>query len=169
MIVIKILIWIFYQKEIEDIRLKLIMKQTEVDTPEVEIRYEKMSKDIEQIVWHVKRVGFTLTGSENGREYQLFPYQILYIEAVDRKTFIYTDKNIYRSKKKLQQLLNDLSSDGFVQVSRTCIANLSKVKSMKSLANSRLEALLINDEKIQVSRTFIPEIKAALSKRGDIK
>lgn len=146
--------------------LKLILQQTEVATPEVEIRYKELDERVKQVVWHVKNIGYTLTGSENGRDYQVSPFQILYIETVDRKTFIYTDKHVYRTDKKLKSLLLELEVHGFVQVSRTTIANLSKMESMRSLANSRLEALLSNGERIEISRTYLAGIKEALQNTG---
>lgn len=146
--------------------MKLILQQTEVATPEVEIRYKKLDEQVKQIVWQVKNIGYTLTGSENGRDYQVSPFQILYIETVDRKTFIYTDEYVYRSDKKLKPLLLELEAYGFVQVSRTTIANLSKMESMRSLVNSRLEAVLTNGEKIEISRTYLTGIKEALRNTG---
>lgn len=146
--------------------MKLILKQSEIVTPEVEIRYKELDEQVKQVVWQVKNIGYTLTGSENGREYQVSPYQILYIETVDRKTFIYTDERVYRTDKKLRLLLSELQSHGFVQVSRTTIANLSKMESMRTLMNSRLEALLSNGEKIEITRTYLTGIKEALRNTG---
>lgn len=83
---------------------------------------------------------------------------------MDKKTFIYTRDQVFRSEKKLYHFVEELKEYDFVQVSKSCILNLDVLEYIKSLYNSRMEATLINGEKITISRTYLPIIKEALSK-----
>lgn len=87
---------------------------------------------------------------------------IWYIETVDRKTFVYLEKSVLRTDKKLYRLAEELSPMGFVQVSKSCILNISFLESIKQLMNSRMEATLKGGEKIHINRKYINNIKQAL-------
>lgn len=89
--------------------------------------------------------------------------EILYVESVDKRSFVYTKEMVYKSEKRLYQLEEDLREYDFVKASRTCLVNMNELECIKALANSRLEAVLTNGEKIIVSRTYLPEIKKRIS------
>jgi len=144
----------------------LNLKLTQIkDLPriEVEIRYPEMNKTVQQLIRRIESVNHAIYGNDNGRQYRI-PYEdIFYIESVDKKTFIYTEKQVFRSDMRLYQLLDDLASFEFVQVSKSCILNINVLESIQTLANSRIEVTLQNGERLNVSRTYIPQIKKALS------
>lgn len=53
---------------------------------------------------------------------------VFYIEALERKTFIYTDKEVFDSEMKLYELEAALAQYNFVRVSKNTICSLSKIK-----------------------------------------
>jgi len=130
---------------------------------EVEIRYAKLTSQVQSLAKKIAQSEKYLHGEEGGRQYRILVDDIFYIESMERKTFIYTDRAIFRAEQKLYQLLDMLQGTDFVQVSKSCIVNINVIDSMQSLANSRLQATLANGEKVNVSRTFLPQIKAAFT------
>ena len=50
----------------------------------------------------------------------------------------------------------------FFRASKSIILNLTKIKHLSPAFNGRFEALLDNDEKVIISRQFVPELKRKL-------
>jgi DNA-binding LytR/AlgR family response regulator len=145
--------------------MKLILTQIEGQSElEVEIRYSDMDDSVKQLIKKIEGMDISISGNLNGRQYKIKIEDIFYIESVDKKTFIYGKEQVYRSELKLYQLLDKLNTYDFIQVSKSCILNINALDSIKQLGNSRIEAILSNGEKINVSRKYIPEIKKALSR-----
>ena len=87
---------------------------------------------------------------------------IYYIESVDKKTFLYCEKEVYRTEFRLYQLMDMLSGLGFVQISKSYILNINTLDSIKPLLNKRMEATLKNGERLHVSRKYLTNIKHEL-------
>ena len=72
---------------------------------------------------------------KNDETYLLDAGEILYIEAVERNTFIYTEESTYESELKLYELEQQLEEKDFIRISKQSIINLKKVKSLKADLN----------------------------------
>lgn len=132
---------------------------------EVLIRYAQMNKRVKRIVSLLRSVDNRVKCSLENQEIWLNASSIYYIESVDKKTFVYSEKTVYRTELRLYQLMEELSGAGFVQVNKACILNLNVLESIKPLINSRLEATLTNGERINVTRKYLPEIKRNIEER----
>ena len=142
--------------------MKLIKKQIDEQTEiEVEIRFAEMNDEVAGLIQRIEKGEKTIYGTDNGRHYVIKINDIHYVENVDKKTFIYTKDSVFRSELRLYRITEMLSTEDFVQVSKSCVVNINIIESLQSLANSRLQATLSNGEKINVSRKFLPKIKAA--------
>ena len=86
---------------------------------------------------------------------------IYYIESVDKKTFVYTKENCYESKLRLYELEETLGAY-FLRISKSMIVNLKKIQGVKSDLSGRMEATMLNGEKIVISRSYVKEIKRRL-------
>ena len=76
--------------------------------------------------------------------------------------FFYTENEIYEAMDKLYKIEESLANMQFSRISKTVIANLDKMLSIKKAENSRLVATLVNQEKLVVSRQYVSEIKKKL-------
>ena len=88
--------------------------------------------------------------------------KIAYIEAVERKTFVYTDDDVYESKLKLYEMEERLCRSGFFRVSKNTLVHLRFIKSLKNDIARKLRLTLLNGEQIMVSRQYADEIKKRL-------
>ena len=138
------------------------------DDIEVSIRYANMTKDIQRIMSLLKSLDTQVKCSDNGIERMVNASEIFYVESVDKKTFLYLEKNVYRTDLRLYQLADDLVHLGFVQVSKSCILNINVLESIKPLMNSKMEATLKNGEKIHINRKYLSGVKQALKGDGGI-
>lgn len=132
---------------------------------EVLIRYASMNETVQKLETLIRSVDKTIKCSLDERELWLPASDIYYIESVDKHTFVYSRKNVYRSEARLYQLLKELSEAGFVQVSKSCLINLNVLESIKPLMNSRLEATLSSGDRITVTRKYITDIRKKLERR----
>ncbi|HAR86745.1 MAG TPA: histidine kinase, partial [Clostridium sp.] len=88
--------------------------------------------------------------------------EIFYFESVDKKTFIYMDKEVFQTHLRLYELEERLKNTDFFRASKSTIINLRKVKNIVPMFGGRIEILLDNDEKLVVSRQYVPILKNKL-------
>ena len=97
----------------------------------------------------------------DGKTYILKHNAIYYIESVDKKTFVYTKDACYETKYRLYEL-EKLLLGYFMRCSKATILNLKKVKAVKSEMSGRLNATLLNNEVIVISRSYVKDVKGRL-------
>ncbi|MCL2702907.1 MAG: LytTR family transcriptional regulator DNA-binding domain-containing protein [Defluviitaleaceae bacterium] len=84
---------------------------------------------------------------------------IFYVESVDLKTYVCAAKTVYRSRLKLYEIEDALSTGDFLRVSKQVIVNVKKIKSVSPAGDSRFRAMLANGEKVMISRQYVPALK----------
>ncbi len=147
--------------------MRLIMKENrELTEPEVTIEYNELSGSVKRVSDYVKSVDANITCKKENEEYSVPACEIYYMESVDKKGFIYTKSDVYQTAHRLVELEKRLSGAGFVRVSRSAVINVEKLKGIKNLPNSKLEAILINDERICVNRNYLNDIRDVLIRRN---
>lgn len=143
--------------------MKISIKENpSIGETEVVIHCNKADGTIEKIISAVQMASGRLSGSMDGVIYQIDLSKILYIESVNRKTFLYTAKEIYESPKRLYMLENELRGLSFFRASKAIIINLRKVHSIQPEIGARLILTMDNGEKIVVSRQYASIIKNVL-------
>ncbi|SCW58903.1 LytTr DNA-binding domain-containing protein [Eubacterium ruminantium] len=129
---------------------------------EVVIRANKLDSDVERLVAMMRMVNMQIGVRKNDETYLLDVEKILYIEAVERKTFVYTSDETYESDLKLYEIEQELLERDFFRISKQSIVNISMIKSLKSDINRKIRITLRNDEQIVVSRMYSDELRRKL-------
>ncbi len=88
--------------------------------------------------------------------------EVVYIESVDRKSFIYTLKEVYESDFKLYELAQQLEPCGFFRASKSSLIQLKYIKSLRADINRRIKVTLESGEQLIVSRQYAEELKRRL-------
>jgi DNA-binding LytR/AlgR family response regulator len=96
------------------------------------------------------------------KQYQIPLSDIYYIEAVEERTFLYLEKECYESRRRLYEFEELLSERSFARISISVIVNMMKIVAIKPALNGRFLCQLKNDEKVIISRKYVPEIKEKL-------
>ncbi|MCR5339882.1 MAG: LytTR family transcriptional regulator DNA-binding domain-containing protein [Saccharofermentans sp.] len=135
------------------------------DDTEITIRAPHLNSDIERIVAMMRMIDMQIAVRKDNETYLLETDRILYIEAVDRKTFVYTATESYESELKLYELEQDLIARDFLRISKQSIVNLRKIKSLKADVNRKIRITLQNGEQIVVSRMYSDELRRKLGLR----
>ena len=131
----------------------------------VTIHAPRLSQDIEKMIAMMRMLDMQVSAEKNGETYILDANKILYIEAVERKTFIYTETEMYESELKLYEVEEQLLERDFLRVSKQTIVNLRMIKSLKADINRKIRLTLQNGEQIMVSRMYSDELRQKLGVR----
>lgn len=147
--------------------MKIEMKQdlSLKDEIEVTVRYTRYDPIVKKLEILIRSADKTVKCSHEQEELWLNASDIYYVESIDKRTFIYGETTVYSSEQRLYQLMDELRTFGFVQVSKSCIININKLKSIKPLINSKMEATLSSGERIDVTRKYIKGIRMMLQER----
>lgn len=139
-----------------------INRNHEITETEIVISCCEITPEIESIMATLRILDKKITGSKNGELYILDVANIMYIEAVDRKTFIYTLDDCFETKLKLYEIEQQLCKYGFMRISKSCLVNIRYIRSLKREFNHKLLITFENNEKIIVSRQYTDELKKRL-------
>ena len=147
--------------------MELKVKQVPTEQPEVlEIRYHKLTDEIEEIISFVKSRQGQLDARKDGREIEIPVVDVFYAESVDNRVFLYTEKDSFEVRLKPYELEEKLGGRSFIRVQKSMLLNLMKIKSIKPALGGRYSALLKNGEEIVISRKYVMDLKNALTRPG---
>jgi len=132
------------------------------DDMEIIINSSKLDGEIDKVISSLRILDQKLTGMRDGQTYILDAKQILYIDSVNKKTFIYSAKQIYETPLKLYEIEEKLGNYDFARVSKSCILNFNMIKALKADLDGRLLVTMENNEQLVVSRQYAIEIKKKL-------
>lgn len=128
----------------------------------VKIKAPRITQEIEKIVSLMRMINMQIAVKREDETYLLDTDKILYIEAVERKTFVYTADASFESDLKLYEIEKELLEQDFIRISKQIIINLRKIKSLKADINRKIRVTLLNDEQIIVSRMYADELRKRL-------
>ena len=149
--------------------MKFIIEQSdEWNEVEIRIRCNQMTKPLEKLIEQIRLFGFSITGEKEGQNYQISLEDILYFEAVDNRSYAYCTDEVYECKQKLYELEERLNNMNFQRISRTCIVNIYKLISIRTLLNGKIEATLENGEKVIVNRHYAEELREKINRQGEM-
>lgn len=143
--------------------MKIVINVNEkINETEITINCSQLTSDIENIIATLRILNQQMLVMRDGENYLLDVNGISYIEALERKTFVYTEDAIYESKLKLYEMEERLCQSGFFRVSKSCLVHLKFIKSIKKDVERKLRLTMKNGEQIIVSRQYAEEIKKRL-------
>lgn len=129
---------------------------------EIVITCGRLTPDIEKIISMIRILDMQLTGKREGEIYVLNAAEVLYIDTVDKKTFIYTKEDVYESQLKLYELEQQLEQAEFVRINKSCLINMRHISSIRADLNRRLKVTMSNQEQLMISRQYAEIIKERL-------
>ncbi len=129
---------------------------------EVVISCSRLTPEIEKVLATLRMMERQLLVKKGEEIYILDVSKVIYLESVDRKTFVYTREDVYESGFKLYELEQQLDECGFFRASKSCVAALRYIKSLKTDVNRKIKVTMENGEQIMVSRQYAEELRKKL-------
>lgn len=150
--------------------VKITLQRVESGEEEIIIRYREMTPEITSMVERLSGSGARLSGireSEGeGRQVCYFdPGGAYYFESVDGMVYAYLEKEVFRIREKLEEIICRYGGLGIARCSRTMALNLYRVQYLQSQPGGRILAILQNGEKIVISRRYAGALREKL-RRG---
>ncbi len=139
-----------------------VTKVPEQEPERIWIQCHEVTSEVAELVRFAKAIQGTLTGECEENQYEICVTDILYVESVDEKTFLYTPGKVYASRQRLYEIEQMLSEKSFLRISKSVVVNLMKIRGIKPAMNGRFSAKLTNDEEVIISRKYVPELKAKI-------
>lgn len=128
----------------------------------VQIKAPGLTQDVEKIISVMRMINMQIAVKKDDETVLLNTDEILYIEVVERNTFVYTADATYESNLKLYEIEEQLLEQNFIRVSKQIVINLRKIKSLKADINRKIRVTLVNGEQIIVSRMYADELRNCL-------
>lgn len=129
---------------------------------EISISCSRLTSEVEKMIATLRILNQQMMVTQKDETVILDVSKIVYIESVDRKTFVYTKDTVYESKLKLYEVEEELCESGFFRASKSCIVQLRYIKSLKADIDRRIRLTLESGEQIMVSRQYADELKKRL-------
>ena len=129
---------------------------------EIAIHCRALDTEIEKIMATLRMLNSQLMVTKDEENHLVDIADIIYVEAVERKTFVYTGEDVFESKLKLYEMEERLCAGSFLRVSKSCLVNLRYIKSLKNDIERKIRLTLKNGEQIVVSRQYADEMKKRL-------
>ena len=143
--------------------MKIILNQDpSFPETEVTINCPQADEDILRLVAMLRIHQKKLVGTLEGEQHLLDVRDILYIDTVDKRTFLYTGKAVYESALRLYELEERLRNLDFFRIGRSTIVNFYRIRSIRPELGGRLLVTVDNGERLYVSRQYAAGIKEKL-------
>lgn len=129
---------------------------------EVVVTCSRLTPKVEKILAALRMTDCQLIGKKDNEIHLLDIAQIVYIESVERKCFVYTADDVYESDFPLYELERQLAEYGFFRVSKSFLIHLPSIQSLKADINRRIRITMTNGEQIIASRQYADGLKKRL-------
>ncbi|MBO7565111.1 MAG: LytTR family transcriptional regulator DNA-binding domain-containing protein [Clostridiales bacterium] len=137
------------------------------DNPETEISLTcpSLTPEVEKLISMIRVMDSKLTVKKDGEVFLLDLGEILYLETMERKCFVYTDKTVYETDAKMYELEQQLAASGFFRVSKSTLLQLKHIKSLRADLNHRIRITMDNGEQLIASRMYADDLRERLGLR----
>lgn len=129
---------------------------------ELILNYKEKNPEVEAVLLFMDKRQRKLIGRKNDETIVFTLEEILYIEKVDNKTFVYTDDNEIQVEMSLYSIELFLDDESYFRCSKSMIINVNKVEMLKSMPSNRIDATLVSGEHIIISRTYASDFRKLL-------
>ena len=139
-----------------------IVVDDKADDLGIVVTCRQLTPEIEKLLETLRMMDHQLTAKKNEETYLLDIADVVYIESVDRKCFVYTADEVYETDFRLYELERQLEEFGFLRVSKSFLIHLQKVQSLKADINRKIRITMSSGEQIIASRQYADELKKRL-------
>lgn len=143
--------------------MKIHVEHTDIAEPELLIRCRDLDEEVLHVLSLLKSHSQKICVYNEVRDLIFIsPGEVLYADTVDDKTFLYAESAVYRIPMTLSEFASRYEDVGFLRISKSACINLHRIRHLKSCVGGRIEATMLNQEKIIISRHYSPLLRQQL-------
>lgn len=125
-----------------------------IEEDRIDYHYKKKNKEVHEVLGLLKKYNHKLIGKTENEEIVFSLNDVYYFESVDKKTFAYLKDKVLRIEDILIDVEKAYFELGFIRVNKSTVLNIYKVDTLKSELNMKVIAMLDNNEKVQINRSY---------------
>ena len=128
---------------------------------EIIVNCDRLGDDIEKLLAAIRTLDMKVTACKDRQHYVIDTAEIIYIESTDKRTFLYTNTDVYESPLRLYELEEKLIGCNFLRASKNCLFNINHIQSIEPDLH-RLILTTAKGIKLIVSRQYAAAVKHKL-------
>lgn len=140
-----------------------INESNEFDEVEIIVNCKSIDAKLLKTLSLIRTFEEKIKGYKDGKIVFIELKDIYYFESVDKRTYIYMEKEVYETEYKLYELEDKFSNIDFFRSSKSTIVNLEKIREIIPVFGGKLQVVLENNEKLIISRQYVPVLKRLLN------
>ncbi len=139
-----------------------IQTDASVQETTLSITCREITPELERLIEALRLSDKKLSVRVNGEIRLIDLKSILYVETVERNSFIYTEDGVFESQLRLYELEAMLTEHNFIRVNKSTLVNLNMIESLKSDIDRRIRVTLKNGYQLIISRAYAEDFKSKL-------
>ncbi|MBO7485297.1 MAG: LytTR family transcriptional regulator DNA-binding domain-containing protein [Spirochaetaceae bacterium] len=143
----------------------IIQTDDSVQETTLSITCREVTPELERLIEALRLSDKKLSVRVNGEIRLIDLKSILYVETVERNSFIYTEGGVFESQLRLYELEAMLAEHNFIRVNKSTLVNLNMIESLKSDIDRRIRVTLKNGYQLIISRAYAEEFKRKIGVR----
>ena len=140
----------------------IIQTDDSVQETTLSITCREVTPELERLIEALRLSDKKLSVRVNGEIRLIDLKSILYVETVERNSFIYTEGGVFESQLRLYELEAMLAEHNFIRVNKSTLVNLNMIESLKSDIDRRIRVTLKDGYQLIISRAYAEDFKAKL-------
>lgn len=128
-------------------------QNSEITENHVDIYCREKDKEVMGIIDYINSYD-TIIGQNENITMRILSSEIFYCEIVDRKCYAYLENDVFRIDFSLSGFRDRFSRNGFVQISKSMIVNVYKIKQFKTDLNMKMTLYMENGEAVILNRAY---------------
>lgn len=129
-------------------------KNKKKDQEHVDVFYNKMNRQVENLVKVITTVSPVLLGKIEDTNKVISIDEVFYFETVDRKNFAYLEHDVLTIDKTLREFEQTFEIVGFIRINKSQIVNIYHIQEIKATVGMRVIATLKNGEELIINRSY---------------
>lgn len=130
---------------------------------QVDISCKEVTEQIKKLKRHIELFDMRVEGKSDGQTSYINARDVLYIEAVENKTFLYTCDKVFEATTKLYEFEMILDNADFFRCSKSMIVNINQIKELRPELSRNIRATMVNGEIVIISRRYVKHLNEILS------
>ena len=139
--------------------MEVIINRKETDRTRVTITCRTLDYSVRRLKRYIEGYDQNIRGKCGDELVFTRMSDILYIESVDNRTFLYTADGVAELEHKLYELADILDEQDFIRCSRSLIVNVNQILKLRPEINRTIMATMRNGEVVHISRKYAKELK----------
>lgn len=140
-------------------KLVTIINQ-EIDEIKVTVEAQENDPNLPKVLHAIEKFQIDFLAKKDGKTFLIPPHDVYYIESTEDQCLLYTKNDILDCRYRLYEV-EDMNPS-FLRINKQVVVNIDKIRSFRSTLNGKLEATLINQDRIEISRSYVQILKSRL-------